>query len=267
MLVSRMRHNPAFLPFLFPFFPMSVIDKARADRRIAGLLRDVQQRARLRFEKSDSSEWLSSVDEDRAVIEYAGCRHPSAALAQELLTIDMRLRGYRPTRLGISSLFDQDAMPTFINVLNHELQRHRIYERFLALGFTPEQFQRDSDKDTFPYLQQVLMTAPDNIARVVPPFLMLLSPGGTLSLDAFQDLYDRFLRINTAWTRQLLTIEQLLKDWAGAETLDQTLTVRKLMLTLQPKENFSWFGFKDESGFPDKGFFIAEAFSVRVIPD
>lgn len=246
---------------------MSVIDKARADRRIAGLLQDVQRRVRLKFEKSGNGEWLSSVENERAVIEYAGCRHPSAALAQELLTIDMRLAGFRPIRLGISSLFDQDAMPTFINVLNHEVQRHKIYERFLALGFAPEQFQRDSDKDAFPYLQQVLMTTPDSIARVVPPFLMLLSPGGTLSLDAFQDLYDRFLRINAAWTKQLLTIEQLLKDWAAAPTLDQTITVRKIMLTLQPKENFSWFGFKDESGFPDNGFFIAEAFSVRVIPD
>jgi hypothetical protein len=246
---------------------MSVIDKARADRRIAALLQNVQQRVRLKFEKSASSEWLSSMDGERAVIEYAGCRHPSAALAQELLTIDMQLRGYRPIRLGISSVFDQDAMPNFINVLNHELQRHKIYQRFLALGFTPEQFQRDSDKDTSPYLQQVLMTAPDNIARIIPPFLMLLSPGGALSLDAFQDLYDRFLRINSAWTKQLLTIEQLLKDWADAETLDQTLTVRKIMLTIEPNGNFSWFGFKDESGFPDNGFFIAEAFSVRVIPD
>jgi hypothetical protein len=246
---------------------MSVIDKARADRRIAALLQDVQQRARLKFEKSNNGEWLSSVEDDRAVIEYAGCRHPSAALAQELLAIDIRLSGYRPIRLGISSLFDQDAMPTFINVLNHELQRHKTYERFLALGFTPEQFQHDSEQDTYPYLQQVLMTEPDSIARIIPPFLMLLSPGGTLSLDAFQDLYERFLRINTAWTKQLLTIEQLLKDWANADTLDQTVTVRKIMLTLQPQENFGWFGFKDESGFPDNGFFVAEAFSVRVIPD
>lgn len=246
---------------------MSVIDKARADRRIAALLQDVQQRARLKFEKSGSNEWLSSVDGDRAVIEYAGCRHPSAALAQELLTIDLLLSGYRPIRLGISSVFDQDAMPDFINVLNHELQRHKIYDRFLALGFTSEQFQRDGDKDSFPYLQQVLLTEPDNIARIIPPFLMLLSPGGTLSLDAFQDLYDRFLRINTAWTKQLLTIEQLLKDWAAAPALDQTTTVRKIMLTIEPKGNFSWFGFKDESGFPDNGFFIEEAFSVRVIPD
>lgn len=261
-----MRHNAGFLFFNLRL-PMSVIDKARGDRRIAALLQSVQQRTRLKFEKSDSEHWLSSVEGERAVIEYAGCRHPSAALAQELLTIDLLLSGFRPVRLGISSVFDQEAMPTFINVLNHELQRHKIYARFLALGFTPEQFQHDSDKDTFPYLQQVLMTEPDNIARIIPPFLMLLSPGGTLTLDAFQDLYDRFLRINTAWTKQLLTIEQLLKDWEQSETLDQTLTVRKILLTIEPKGNFSWFGFSDEKGFPDDGFYIDEAFSVRVVPD
>src|SRR5690606_11655341 len=180
--------------------------------------------------------------------------------------LDLQLSGYRRIRLGISSVFDQDAMPGFISVLDHELQRHKIYERFLALGFTPDQFYRDTDKDTFPYLNQVLATEPDTLARIIPPFLMLLAPGGTLSLETFQDLYDRFLRINKTWVKQLLTLEQLLKDWAVADTLDQTRTVRQLMLTIEPKGNFSWFGFKDETGFPDNGFFVDEAFSVRVVP-
>lgn len=245
---------------------MSVIDKARSDPRIAALLNSVQQKVKLRFEKSGSRDWLSSLDHDRAVIEYTGCRHPSAALAQELLLLDLQLSGYRRIRLGISSVFDQDAMPGFISVLDHELQRHKIYERFLALGFTPDQFYRDTDKDTFPYLNQVLATEPDTLARIIPPFLMLLAPGGTLSLETFQDLYDRFLRINKTWVKQLLTLEQLLKDWAVADTLDQTRTVRQLMLTIEPKGNFSWFGFKDETGFPDNGFFVDEAFSVRVVP-
>ncbi|WP_293779582.1 hypothetical protein [uncultured Oxalicibacterium sp.] len=247
---------------------MSVIDKARSDSRLASLLQSVQQKTKLKFEKSKSSDWLSSVEDERAVIEYAGCRHPSAALAQELLHVDLQLAGYRRIRLGISSVFDQEAMPTFINVLDHELQRHKIYQRFLALGFTPEQFYRDADKDTFPYLNQVLMTEPDTIARIIPPFLMLLAPGGTLSLEAYQDLYDRFLRINNGqYAKQLLVIEQLMQNWAATPTLDQTHTVRKIMLTIEPKGNFSWFGFKDETGFPDNGFFIDEAFSVRVVPN
>lgn len=246
---------------------MSIIDKARSDSRIAPLLKALQQKIKIRFEKSSGQGWLSSLEDGRAVIEYAGCAHPSAALAQELLLLDLQLSGYRPIRLGISSVFDHEAMPTFINVLNHELQRHKIYHRFLSLGFMPEQFYRDSDKDTFPYLNQVLLTEPDTIARIIPPFLMLLAPGGTLSLTTFQDLYDRFLRINKAWVKSLLTIEQLLTDWSQADTLDQVATVRNIMLTIEPKGNFSWLGFKDETGFPDEGFFVAEAFSVRVVPN
>lgn len=247
---------------------MSIIDKARADSRIAILLKTVQQQVKLKFEKSTSSDWLCSIEGDRAVIEYAGCRHPSAALAQELLQLELQLAGYRRLRLGISSAIEIDAMPNFINVLDHELQRHKIYDRFLALGFTSDQFYRDADKDTFPYLNQVLLTEPASIVNVIPPFLMLLAPGGVLSLDAYQDVYDRFLRIkNGLYSKQLLTIEQLLTDWGKADTLDQTMTVRKIMLTIEPKGNFSWFGFKDETGFPDEGFFVDEAFSVRVVPN
>ncbi|HEY6772864.1 MAG TPA: hypothetical protein VI140_02720 [Oxalicibacterium sp.] len=64
-----------------------------------------------------------------------------------------------------------------------------------------------------------------------------------------------------------MTIEQLLKNWKQSESLDQTLTVRKILLTIELKANFSWFGFKDETGFPDDGFYINEAFSVRVVRD
>ena len=246
---------------------MSVIDKARSDSRLAPLLKLVQQKLKLKFEKSNSSDWLSSIEEDRAVIEYAGCKHPSAMLAQELLLLQVQVAGYRRIRLGISSAIDIEAMPNFINVLDHELQRHKIYETFIALGFSADQFYRDADKDIFPYLNQVLQTEPESIVNILPPFLMLLAPGGTLSLDTYQDFYDRFLRIkNGAYTKQLLTIEQLLANWGTIDTLDQTETVRKIMLTIEPKGNFSWFGFKDESGFPDNGFFVDEAFSVRVVP-
>jgi hypothetical protein len=246
---------------------MSIIDKARADRRIAALLQRVQQRVKLKFEKSSGTDWLSSVEGDRAVIEYAGCAHPSAALAQELLQIDMQLSGYRPIRLGISSVFEIDAMPNFINVLEHELQRHKYYRAFLALGFQTEQFYREADKITSPYLTRVLATPPEKLSDVIPSFLMLIAPGGTMTLDTYQGLYDRFLALNNrTYTKQLLTIEQLFQDWGASDSLDQTLTVKKIMLTIEPKGNFSWFGFKDETGFPDDGFFVDEVFSVRVVP-
>ncbi|MFC7299393.1 hypothetical protein [Herminiimonas aquatilis] len=246
---------------------MSIIDKARSDRRIAALSTRVQQQLKIKFKKSDERGWHSTVNGDAAVIEYTACRHPSAALARELLQLEMQLSGYRRIKLGISSVIENDVMPNFISVLDTELQRQKLIPKFIELGFQQEQFYRDFDKNTHAYLNHVLTGPPEKFADVVPLFVMLMSVADALAVDAYQEIYEKFLLLNKGtYAKQLLTIEQLLNDWGKTTSMDQTDTVKKIMLMIEPKANFSWFGFTDESGFPDQGFFVDEVFSVRLLP-
>lgn len=246
---------------------MSIIDKARSDRRIAALSTRVQEQLKIKFKKSSEGGWHSTLNEDAAIIEYVTCLHPSAALARELLQLDIQLSGYRRIKLGISSVIENDVMPNFISVLDAELLRQKLFPQFLALGFQGEQFYRDSDKNTHAYLNHVMTGPPEKFADVVPLFVMLMSVGEALPVDKYQALYDKFLLLNQGtYAKQLLTIEQLLNDWGKTKSLDQTDTVKKIMLTIEPKANFSWFGFTDETGFPNQGFFVDEVFSVRLLP-
>jgi hypothetical protein len=183
------------------------------------------------------------------------------------LRLDIQLAGYRRIRLGISSVIDNELMPDFISALDGELQHQKVYAKFIEMGFQPDQFYRESDEEIYLYLKQFLSAPPEKLSSIVPYFLTCIAPGGAMSLEKHQELYDQFLRLNNGlYIKQLLTIEQLIKDWGNAETFDQTVTVRKIMLTIEPAANFSWFGFKDETGFPDNGFFVDEVFSVRLLP-
>lgn len=246
---------------------MSIIDKARSDRRIAALSARVQQQLKIKFKKSDESAWHTTVNGEMAIIEYTACRHPSAALARELLQLNLQLSGYRRIKLGISSVIENEVMPNFIGVLDNELVRQKLTPQFLELGFQSEQFYRDSEKNTHAYLNHVLTVPPEKFADVVPLFVMLLSVSDALAVDAYHEVYDKFLLLNKGtYAKQLLTIEQLVNDWGKTKSLDQTDTVKKILLTIEPTANFSWFGFTDECGFPDQGFFVDEVFSVRLLP-
>lgn len=246
---------------------MSIIDKARSDRRIAALSARVQQQLKIKFKKGNDGGWLSTADGNTVVIEYTTCRHPSAALARELLQLELQLSGYRRIKLGISSVIENDVMPNFISVLDTELLRQKLLTKFTELGFQQEQFYRDFDKNTHAYLNHVLTGPPEKFADVVPLFVMLMSVADALAVDEYQEIYEKFLLLNNGtYAKQLLTIEQLLNDWGKSTSLDQTETIKKIMLTIEPTANFSWFGFTDESGFPDQGFFVDEVFSVRLLP-
>lgn len=246
---------------------MSIIDKARSDRRIAALSARVQQQLKIKFKKGNDGGWLSTLDGNAVVIEYTTCRHPSAAFARELLQLEAQLSGYRRIKLGISSVIENDVMPNFISVLDTELLRQKLIPKFTELGFQQEQFYRDFDKNTHAYLNHVLTGPPEIFSDVVPLFIMLMSVTDALAVDAYQEIYEKFLLLNKGtYAKQLLTIEQLLNDWGQSTSLDQTETVKKIMLTIEPLANFSWFGFTDESGFPDQGFFVDEVFSVRLLP-
>ncbi|MDO9419612.1 MAG: hypothetical protein Q7T66_03005 [Herminiimonas sp.] len=227
----------------------------------------VQQQLKIKFKKSDESAWHTTINGDTAVIAYTACRHPSAALARELLQLNLQLSGYRRVKLGISSVIENDVMPNFISVLDNELVRQKLIPQFLELGFESEQFYCDSEKNTRAYLNHVLTGPPEKFADVVPLFVMLLSVSDALAVDAYHEVYDKFLLLNKGtYAKQLLTIEQLVNDWGKTKSLDQTDTVKKILLTIEPTANFSWFGFTDESGFPDQGFFVDEVFSVRLLP-
>lgn len=120
----------------------------------------------------------------------------------------MQLSGYRRIKLGISTVIENDVMPNFISVLDTELLRQKMTPQFLDLGFEREQFYRDSEKNTHVYLNHVLNGPPEKFADVVPLFVMLLGLGDALPVDAYQEIYEKFLLLNKgAYAKQLLTIE------------------------------------------------------------
>lgn len=241
---------------------MKAIDKARNDQRILSLLDSIGARIKLRFQKSRDDGWSSNLQRGVATIGYTGCRHPSAALAHELLHVDTQLRGYRRIRVGISSIDQTSSFKRLMNCLDNELQHHKFYARFLAMGFPPEQFYRDSDAETEGHLVRSAGGTYAKLIDVLPDFLSAIAPGGDLDEESRSRLRNQFLEVSQgAYSNELRRIEALFAEWAKLETFDAVKTIKKIMLTIQPVQNYTWFGFDGNARPPDPGFFVDAEFT------
>lgn len=243
---------------------MSVIKKVRSDKRLEGILREVSAKVRLKFQTSKSGEWSANLKDGKATIGYSRCRSPSAALAHELLHIDTQLRGYRRMRIGFSSIDQTGSFKRLMDCLDNELQHHKFYLKFLSMGFGPDQFYCDSDRDAEKYLNQAAQQGYQKLVDLIPDFLTVIAPGGSLSHNSQQRLRETFLAVeNGKCSQQLRAIEDLFSEWAVSGAYDASETVKKIMLIIQPTSNYTWIGFDFNDRPPGSGFFVDAQFSVQ----
>lgn len=243
---------------------MSLINKARSDKRVQELLSSIEKKVKIKYRKEKNGGWTSNMQGDIADIGYSGCRHPSASLAHELLHLDTQIRGYKRMRIFISSIDQTNSFKILMDALDNELQHQKFYNNFISMGFNPDQFYHDSDSDTEAHLKKLLQSDFDKIVDVIPHYLTVISPGGSFSSNTRDELKASFLAINDGiFSDKLTKIEQIIFAWATSSTYDATEVVREIMLTIQPENNLTWIGHNFSDRPPDNGFFVDEAFSVQ----
>ena len=204
------------------------------------------------------------MDGSIAHIGYSGCKHPSASLAHELLHLDTQLRGYQRIKIFISSIGQTNSFKILMDALDNELQHHKFYNRFISLGFQPDQFYQDSDSDTESHLKEILSSTFDNVIQVIPHYLSVIAPGGSFPQHIKDELKASFLAINGGqFSTQLLKIEEIIYAWESSNIFDATETIREIMLTIQPVNNLTWIGHDSSDRPPEKGFFVGDAFHVQ----
>lgn len=244
---------------------LSVIDKARSDKRILTLLSDVSARTKIKYHKTNDGGWGSYMEQNTAHISYSGCKHPSASLAHELLHIDTQLRGYKRIRIFFSSIDQTILIKNLMDALDNELQHHKFYKNFIDLGFAPIQFYQDSDAETEGYLKEILTHSFNSILEVVPQFLTAIAPGGIFSQDARENIKNSFLALNgRQFSSQLIEIERIIVDWASSSSYDAIETIRNILLTIQPDNNLTWIGHNDSDRPPHEGFFVDKPFIAQM---
>jgi hypothetical protein len=238
------------------------ITQAKRDPRVVPLLVEVQENYKMRYHRSKSSSWGCQVEGALADISYAKTKHPGGALAHELLHVVTQYKGYRRIRVGFSTIDQTRCFLRLMTCLDNELQHHKMYPRFVQLGFAPYEFYGDDDIDTPSHLEDALNRPPQDILDILPDYFTLIAPGGTLTQQQRHDFEQRFMQLNGGeFSPQLTKIKSAINLWASATSYDAQPTLREIFMTLQ-NPCFTWFGYSN-SERPPAGFFVDQVFKVE----
>jgi hypothetical protein len=139
-----------------------------------------------------------------------------------------------------------------------------MYSTFIDLGFMADEFYADSDADTFDYLNRIVREGDgSDLLRLLPDYLTLIAPGGSLHADHKEDLKAAFRQLSCGQYRSAFdSIDQAIIDWTSCPSYHPRQVLATILQTLRDP-CLTWFG---HSGFhrpPTDGFFVDEEFEVQ----
>lgn len=206
--------------------------------------------------EEDGSEWGSFIDDnDDAVVVYAKTKNKQCALAHELLHFAIQKSGYRRMRVSTTTL-KTAPMKRLVDCLDNELQHHHMFSQYCDLGYPPKNFYNDEDGEIAGYLEEALKANKNDLLELIPDYMTLIAPGGSLTKKEKQALSSKF-RASTSDPEVFDAIDEAIKKWIKLDSLNQESIVSSIISTI-PGEHSTWIGFDNGAGFPDSGFFVGK---------
>jgi hypothetical protein len=238
------------------------VSKAKKDSRLMPLIDEVSKTYKIKYHKEHGDTWTSQVIKNELHVGYVKTNTPGGALAHELLHGWVQGCGYNRIAIGISAIDNTDRFRRLLNCLDNELQHHKMYPKFQALGFSPNEFYCDSDANTSSYLHSVLKRTNDELLDVIPDYLTAIAPGGGLT-DVEKDDFDKAFRCREGGKHAsaLSKIHEAVNEWATSANFDVRSVVTPILHQLL-NPSYTWIGHTNTDRPPHTGFFVDQEFEV-----
>lgn len=222
----------------------------------------IESRCPVVSEPSADASWHSKTIGGQTTIFYAPTARPEASLAHELLHAKLKLDGYKQYCRAFCSGPKQGFISRVLEILDNELQHHKFYGEFLALGFQPSEMYSDDDAGVGEQLEQAIgnLKNSDPIELYFNSFVTLIAPGGS-ETEGQRKKWERLMQDkcpNRYWNR-LVSIRDAFADFKNGETFDAGPTIVKILTALGGYD-LTWIGYDDS--FPQSGYFVGKAFEI-----
>lgn len=223
----------------------------------------LQHYSAITYGDSDDDSWGSNKT-TAGIILTAADEHLDSCLAHELLHLWLQSRGYRRIRVGVSSFDDTGWFGQFITALDNELQHHKMFPRYVAMGLNPIWFYGSSDQHTADHLEAVLGNPGRGIKSMVLGYLTCIAPGGHLAAEQVAQFTQRFHEDRDGeYQDRLAAIDTAFAAWRNAwHTLNAEPFIRQIIQAVE-NPTTTWFGYGTASGFPENGFFVGQPFQME----
>ncbi|EFM12131.1 hypothetical protein PaecuDRAFT_0811 [Paenibacillus curdlanolyticus YK9] len=217
---------------------------------------------------TDEGCWSSNIDikSKHATIYWADSQHPEEAFTHELLHFDIQRQGFKRLRYGICSADGAGHwFPIFMESLDNELQHHKMYDQYVAMGYNPDFFYDDDDAVAVPLLiNEILNTPIPNKMTLLPHYLTVTSAGIERLLPDLDNVKQRFRQKCSQRVASIFDVidEQILK-WISFDGYDAQEPITQIIRSI-PHAQQTFIGYGERSEFPNNGFFTEEPFKLNI---
>lgn len=213
--------------------------------------------------KSGDGYWTSNMEEKRIKIGYSSTNHPIAAFTHELLHIDTQLNGYRRLRSGLSlNPAVHQQLPFLCEAIDNEFQHHKMYSKFIEMGYDPDQFYGDLDAQAEQYISIGVHAPGQSLLSITNIYFTLIAPGGSIPQPRIAELKEVFRRYAEGAYREVFnTIDGIIEDWKTDPHYIAEPYIRRYMDVIGCVD--TWISYQmDATDFPANGFFINRSFTM-----
>jgi len=211
---------------------------------------------------SHKGTWTFHLKGSLIVIGVKQSKYPISCFTHELLHAEIQIRGYKKLKYGKSSLFPNADLVTIMDALDQELQHHKMFQRFIELGFPSNEFYHDNDIEVLSKLDKFLKNGHHDLLSVLLRYFTVIAPGGAIESERL-DFYKEQLKTinNNAFRERLNVIDEIFIQWTKSESLDAESYIKNYFNNIG-RPSKTWFGYGTPNEFPNNGFFVDEVFSL-----
>jgi hypothetical protein len=230
------------------------------------LFDSVSKNKKVQLVKSQDHHWGSNKLSGTIIIEYSDTSHPEASFCHELLHFDAQDRGYRRIRgaLSLNAAAHSD-LSRLCEMIDNEFQHHKMYPKFVSLGYAPTEFYNDYDSIAEQYIEANLKISGQSLRSLAVTYFTLIAPGGSLSSERFSDLKAQFRTYdNGAFNDSFDKIDQVIESWKSDKSYNAESYIISLLNVLGCVN--TWVTYTgDMNTFPTGGFFTDRTFTLADI--
>ena len=241
----------------------TLIDRFCSEPARKRLYDEVGRSTPITFKPSQDEHWGSVTQGDKTTIFFSPSTHPEAALAHELLHAKLKISGYKQYCTAVALTPKRHLLPTVLGILDNELQHHKFFRDFAALGFPANEMYADSDKDWALHLKQDIEgLSPEKVLELFfNSYVTLIAPGG-FGTDEERKKLERMMQERSApgYWKRLRAIKAAITEFRDSSSLDAAPTVARILRELGNHEP-AWISF--DQNFPSSGLFIGKSFTTE----
>ncbi len=240
------------------------------DSRNKSLYDRVRKYYKVNLKRSSDDSWGSNIEIDALIIWHSPTEYPVSAFTHELLHSDTQLNGYKRIRAGVSLNPETHiVLPRICSCLDNELQHHKMFDRFIGLGFPSEEFYNDQDSKVIPYLESILKSTGKSIISLSVDYLTLISPGGIIPTDKYEELKESFLNYaNGKYHDKFKVIDTIITNWKSDSNYDAEKYIIQFFKNVDAGQ--TWITYSNDldkglssENFPSTGFYTDNSFTIE----